>query len=525
MLKINRALFSLTDKDNSVILAKVLLKHNANIIASSGTCRFLRDNKIDAVDISTLTGFSQLLEGRVKTLDPKIFAPILARKEKPDDLKEIYSLGLQPVDLVVCNLYPFEMVSQNPFCSHNDLLENIDIGGVTLIRAAAKNYHNCAILTSPAQYGSFITELDDRGYISAEMLLELALEAFRKIAVYDSVILRELSQWKVQNNNVERVQDKFPRYYSIHLNKDKDLTYGENPHQEAALYNCYEQSLNSEYSFQKLNGKDLSFNNIMDISACLEILSEFDGQTACACSIIKHTNPCGVSISDNPLCAFKRAYSTDTMSPFGGIAGFNTEVDEDTAKELSKSFFEVIIAKQYSEPAILILKKKKKLRVIRYKSNNIPKGEILNIKKTSIGFLAQDSDWVKAGFPMKVVTKRQPTSDEKYAMILAWKVAKHTKSNAVVIADKEGTIGIGAGQMNRVGALKIALSNRELEIQGAVLASDGFFPFRDSIDLAVQAGIKAIIQPGGSIRDADVIKAADEGNISMVFTSFRNFNH
>lgn len=523
MLKINRALFSLTDRDGSVKLAKTLIENKTEIYASSGTCRYLKDNGIESVDISTVTGFSELLGGRVKTLDPRIFAPILARKQKPDDLKELSSLGLKPFDLVVCNLYPFELVSQNPFCSHDDLIENIDIGGVTLIRAAAKNWQNCAILTSPAQYGQFMQEFEDMGRVSAEMLLELSIEAFRMIAHYDGHILRELSQFRIDGNKAEKNTEKFPRYYTLHMEKEKALSYGENPHQEAALYSCHDRQLLSEYSMEKLNGKDLSYNNIIDTNGCLELLSEFENETVCV--ILKHTNPCGVALGENYLKAFNRAFSTDTVSPFGGIVGFNGCIDEDTASELSKRFFEVIIAGNYTDNALKILKKKKKLRIIRYRPNNIPKGEVLSVKRTSIGFLLQDSDWLKAGFPMKVVTRRQPTSEEKSAMILAWKTAKHTKSNAVVIADSNGTIGVGAGQMNRVGALKIALSSSELEVKGAVLASDGFFPFRDSIELAVNSGITAIIQPGGSIRDEEVIKAADESGITMVLTGFRNFKH
>ncbi len=523
MLRINRALFSLTDKDRSLELAQSLIKNKTEIYASSGTCRYLKENGIDSVDISTITGFSQLLEGRVKTLDPRIFAPILARKQKPDDLKELSSLGLKPFDLIVCNLYPFELVSQNPFCSHNDLLENIDIGGVTLIRAAAKNYQNCAVLTSPRQYAGFTRELDDTGCISLETLLELSVEAFRRITVYDSSILRELSQFKIRDDNIEKSPEKFPRYNTIHLSKHNDLSYGENPHQEAALYTCHDRNLLSEYSIEHLNGKDLSYNNIVDTEGCLALLSEFEKENICA--ILKHTNPCGVGIGDTPLKAFKRAYATDSVSPFGGIVGFNTTLDEEAAIELARMFLEVIIAPDYSEDALKRLKRKKKLRVIRYRSNNIPKGEIINIKRTSIGFIMQDSDWLKPGFPIRIATKRQPTEDEKTAMVLAWKTAKHTKSNAVVIADKHGTVGIGAGQMNRVGALKIALSNSELDAKGAVMASDGFFPFSDSIELAVRAGITAIIQPGGSIRDAEVIKAADDANITMVLTGFRNFKH
>lgn len=523
MLKINRALFSLTDKDNSILLGKALTEHKTEIFASTGTCNFLKENNINAVDISTITGFSNLLEGRVKTLDPRIFAPILARKQKPNDLKEISSLGLKPFDLIVCNLYPFEMITKNPYCSHDDLLENIDIGGVTLIRAAAKNYQNCAILTSPLQYECFIEELRINGAVRNEILLELSIEAFRKITLYDSAILKELSQWKIRDNNPEKEIQKFPRYNFIHISKQEDLSYGENPHQQAAVYKCHDPHLISEYFIEQLNGKALSYNNNIDIDACLNLLSEFNNDIASV--IIKHTNPCGVAIADNCLDAFKRAFQTDTISPFGGIVGFNHTIDADTAEELSKMFLEVIIAKNYTEEALKIFKKKKKLRIIKWSSNNIPKGDIMTIRNISTGLLMQDADWLKAGFPLKIVTKRQPSEDEKTALLLAWKVAKHTKSNAIVIADKNGTLGIGAGQMNRVGALDIAISRAELDIKNAVLASDGFFPFKDSIELAVKAGIKAIIQPGGSIRDKEVIESADESGISMILSGFRNFNH
>lgn len=524
MLKIKRALFSISNKDLSVEFAGFLNSHNVEIFASSGTAHFLQSNKIDAKDISSITGFSNLLNGRVKTLDQKIFASILARKEKPDDLEEISSLGLHPFDLVVCNLYPFGAIAEKPFCSHSDIIENIDIGGVSLIRAAAKNYINCGILTSPEQYKAFQHEFLKYGGLLQPCLLELAVEAFRMISIYDGLILREMTYWSVSNDGgFERDQQKFPKYDTIHLSRVKKLSYGENPHQEAALYTSISKRTMERYSIEQLNGKELSYNNILDSSSCLDILSEFQGQNACI--IVKHTNPCGAGISESPAKAFKRAFATDNKSPFGGIVGFNSIVDEDTANEISRIFFEVILARDFTKPALKKLTKKKNLRLLRYKDNNISKGEGYDLKTTPLGCLFQDTDWLGAGFPLKVVTKRQPDKNERSALLLAWKIAKHTKSNAVVIADVFGTIAIGAGQMNRVGSLFTALSSSILHTEGSVMASDGFFPFSDSIDLAIKAGITAIIQPGGSIRDEDVISKANEGNIAMVFTNFRNFKH
>lgn len=495
-----RALISVYDKTGIVDFAQKLTKSGYEIISTGGTSKILRDNGIEAIEVSDVTKFEEILSGRVKTLHPAIFAGILATDEQ---LGEIEKLEIMPIDLVVVNLYPFEEASKKDFIM-KDLVEYIDIGGVSLLRAAAKNFERVSVLSSPAQYADF------KIANSLECRQNLAKEAFLLTSKYDSLIANSLSKGAGLGESM-----------NLSLSKKSDLRYGENPHQKAALY-----SFEKEVDYEILNGKELSYNNIVDIASALDIVSEF--YDVSAVSIIKHNNPCGVALGADIYDAYFKAFDCDPISAFGGIIAFTQKVTLDVAKHASGVFLEVLVAPDFAPEALEVLKQKKNLRLIKLntKLEDYKKLKTLDVKASAFGVLVQDvdvKDLDKDTF--KVVTKKKPTQEQLEDMIFAWKVAKYAKSNAIVVAKDKRTLGIGLGQTSRIGSMEIALAQACDDTKDAVIASDGFLPAIDNIHAAAHGRIGAIIQPGGSIKDNDVITECDKYEISMVTTGIRHFRH
>ncbi len=507
-------LISVSDKKGVVEFAKALREFGIEIISTGGTAKVLHTNGIAAKTISEVTNFPEIFDGRLKTLHPKIHGALLGITDNPTHLHEMEEHGIEPIDLLVVNLYPFEEAINRATTSLEEAIEQIDIGGPAMLRSAAKNFRYKAVVVNPNRYQSLIQELSENGgALSDQTRFELAKEVFRHTSHYDTVI----------SSYFERLDgkagEKFPAVLSVLFSKSENLHYGENPHQAAALYG------NFNSYFRKLHGKELSFNNIVDINAAAFLVVEFDVPTA---AIIKHTNPCGAGSDANLLRAYQKALATDTKSPFGGIVTVNRPLDMETAQAINEIFTEAIIAPDFPEPVLEFLKKKKDRRLIRQMADLHSLNE-LDIRKVAGGLLIQESDKVRiTKEQVKVVTKRKPTEEEFEAMVFAWKVVKHVKSNAIVYARKDRTIGIGAGQMSRVDASKLAVWKAEeagLDLAGTTLASDAFFPFADGLLEAVRAGATAVIQPGGSLRDEEVIKAADDNNVAMVFTGIRHFKH
>jgi len=525
MVKIKRALISVSDKTGIVEFAKGLKSFNVEIVSTGGTAKLLRDNNIPAIEVAELTGFPEMLDGRVKTLHPFVHGGILARRKEKTHQEQVEKHKISLIDLVVVNLYPFEQVIERKNFTIEEAIENIDIGGPAMVRSACKNFESVGVVVDPADYDPVLRELEERnGELNKSTRFHLARKAFALISSYDSSIATYLNSIRVDN----AMPEKYPERLTLSLVKVQDLRYGENPHQNAAFYREAKPPLFPVISSGKqLQGKELSFNNIIDLDAALNLATEFD---QCAAVIIKHTNPCGVAIADTSLLdAYIKAKETDPVSAFGGIVGFNREVDEETAKEVSKLFTEAIVAPSYSYSALRILESKKNLRLIQVPMDvktldNIQNG--FDIKKVGGGVLIQDRDVKNIDLmSLKYPTRRKPTQDEMEVLQFAWKVAKYVKSNAIVYARKSQTVGIGAGQMSRVDSSKIAVMKANLPTKGTVLASDAFFPFRDGIDEAAKAGVTAVIQPGGSVKDEEVINACDEYNIAMVFTGIRHFRH
>lgn len=525
MVKVKRALISVSDKTGIVEFAKRLRSFNVELVSTGGTAKLLRDNDIPVTEVADLTGFPEMLDGRVKTLHPFVHGGILSRRKEKTHQEQIEKHKIPLIDLVVVNLYPFEQVIARESFTLEEAIENIDIGGPAMVRSACKNFESVGVVVDPADYNLILEELKARnGALDKSTRFHLARKAFALTSSYDSSIATYLNSIRLDN----AMPEKYPEKLTLSLIKVQDLRYGENPHQNAAFYKETRLSSFPAISIGKqLQGKELSFNNIIDLDAALTLVIEFDQYAAV---VIKHTNPCGVAISDTSLLdAYIKAKETDPVSAFGGIIGFNREVDGETAKEVSKLFTEAIVAPSYSYDALRIFESKKNLRLIRVPMDvkipdNVQNG--FDIKKVSGGVLIQDRD-TKNFNPMglKYPTKRKPTQDEMEALQFAWKVAKYVKSNAIVYARKGQTVGIGAGQMSRVDSSKIAVMKANLPTKGTVLASDAFFPFRDGIDEAAKAGITAVIQPGGSVKDEEVINACDEYNIAMVFTGIRHFRH
>ncbi|WP_420768507.1 bifunctional phosphoribosylaminoimidazolecarboxamide formyltransferase/IMP cyclohydrolase [Parageobacillus thermoglucosidasius] len=512
-MTVKRALLSVSNKEGIVSLAKQLVELGVEIISTGGTKRTLEEAGVPVIGISDVTGFPEILDGRVKTLHPIIHGGLLAIRDNERHQNELREHHITPIDLVVVNLYPFQQTIAKSDVTFAEAIENIDIGGPTMLRAAAKNHQYVTVVVDPADYDAVVQELKEHGDVSAEMKLKLAAKVFRHTAAYDAMIAEYLTN---------KTGEEYPESFTITFEKKQSLRYGENPHQTAAFY---QKPLGSSFSIAKaaqLHGKELSYNNINDANAALQLVKEFAEPAAVA---VKHMNPCGVGIGATIYEAFTKAYEADPTSIFGGIIALNREVDKDTAEKMHEIFLEIVIAPSFSSEALDILRQKKNIRLLTVDFTAPATNEKLLVSVQG-GLLVQEADMrTLSDGEIKVVTKREPTEQEWESLQFAWKVVKHVKSNAIVLAKDGMTIGVGAGQMNRVGAAKIAIEQAGEKAKGAVLASDAFFPMDDTVEAAAKAGITAIIQPGGSIRDADSIKKADEYGIAMVFTGIRHFKH
>ncbi len=516
-MNVKRALISVSDKDGVSDFSKGLSKLDIEIISTSSTAKVIKNAGVKIKEVSNITGFPEMLEGRVKTLHPIIHAGILAKRDSKSHLETLKKHKIKTIDLLVCNLYPFEQTIKKQNVGIDEVIENIDIGGPTLIRAAAKNYKDVIVITDKNQYGEVLSSLESKGDINLENRERLAIKAFTHTAQYDAIISSYLrNKW---------TNEILPDDYSISLRKIQNMRYGENPHLKGAFYKALPE-INEPCITNaiKLHGKELSYNNILDSDCAIECIKEFSDPS---CVIVKHATPCGIASAKNLLEAWKDAYATDIYSPFGGIISFNRELVEDVAKELSNLFLEVIIAPSFNEEALNIFNKKKNLRLLQLKGIDKKinrKGMIF--RSVVGGFLSQGRDIkLTPKKDWKIVTKKKPSENELVSMEFAVKCVKHVKSNSVVFVKGTKTVGIGGGQTARVDATWIAINKGKENIKGSIMASDAFFPFRDAVDVAADAGVKAIIQPGGSIRDEEVIKAADEHSISMVFSGQRYFKH
>jgi phosphoribosylaminoimidazolecarboxamide formyltransferase/IMP cyclohydrolase len=521
---VRRALLSVTDKSGLVDFARELTKHSIELVSTGGTAKALRDAGLEVRDISDLTGFPEMLDGRVKTLHPKVHGGILHIRENAHHAAAVKEHGIEPIDMVVVNLYAFEKTAARPGAKFAEVIENIDIGGPSMVRSAAKNFDDVAIVTSPGDYTTLAEELAaHKGSLTRETRWRLAKKAFAVTAAYDTAIANTLEQiWspdpvEAPVQFVDPATAEFPAALRLNYPRAMSLRYGENPHQKAALY--ADGSGAGIAGAKQLQGKELSYNNLVDLDACWDLAQEFDGPGV---AIIKHTNPCGAATGENILEAYQKALAADPVSAFGGVIGINREVDEAAAEEIAKLFVEAIAAPAFAEGAKARFATKKNLRLVEVKSAQTPRV----VKQVSGGLLLQDADngHVTAS-ELKTVTERQPTEDELAALLFAWRVCKHVKSNAIVYARNGQTIGVGAGQMSRVDAAKFGAMKAVLPLNGCVAASDAFFPFPDGLETVVAAGATAVIQPGGSVRDDEVIAAADRLGIAMVFTGMRHFRH
>ena len=522
MAIIKRALISVSDKTGVVDFARALQQFGVEILSTGGTAKLLQEANIPVIEVGDYTGFPEMLDGRVKTLHPRIHGGILGRRDLPTHQAAMEGANIPPIDLVAVNLYPFAATVAKQDCSLEDAIENIDIGGPTMVRAAAKNYAHVAVVTDPVDYPALVKELNaTKGAVGQEMRFDLAKKAFSHTAEYDGMISNYLTALDGQGQ-----RQAFPQRLNLQFAKAQDCRYGENPHQNGAFYVSGLESEASIASARQLQGKELSYNNIADADAALECVKQFDVGPACV--IVKHANPCGVAYGRNLLEAYDRAYRTDPESAFGGIIALNGELDADTAQAIvERQFVEVIIAPSVAPAAIEIIAAKKNVRLLECGQWPREAGKRLDFKRVNGGLLVQDAD-LSLYNELRVVTKRAPTEQEMSDLLFAWRVAKFVKSNAIVYARENVTIGVGAGQMSRVNSARIAAIKAEhagLEVRGSVMASDAFFPFRDGIDQAAQAGIAAVIQPGGSMRDEEVIAAADAHGMAMVFTGMRHFRH
>jgi phosphoribosylaminoimidazolecarboxamide formyltransferase/IMP cyclohydrolase len=509
MAKISQVLLSVTDKTGLIDFARALAGQGASLISTGGTARALRDAGIPVRDVSEVTGFPEMLDGRVKTLHPKIAGGILARRSNPEHMQAIAAQSIAPIDMIVVNLYRFEAVAAKAESSLEELIENIDIGGPTMLRAAAKNYQDVAVVVSPDDYAGIAAELQERGgELSLETKWRLAKKVFRTTADYDAAISARLEQ--VDEPSV------LPLDLTVRAPRLMSLRYGENPHQAAALYGKAGAGVAGG---EQLQGKELSYNNLVDLDAAWQLVNEFESP---AVAIIKHTNPCGCAEQETLAEAYRKAFEADPVSAFGGVIGMNRAVDEETAREISKTFIEAIAAPDYSAKALAVLGAKKNLRLMRVAAGTDP----LVVKTISVGILAQTADTARLDRSQATVkTKRAPTEEEWVALQFGWKVAKHVKSNAIVYTRAGQSVGVGAGQMSRVDSVKIGAAKAVLPLAGTVVASDAFFPFPDGLEEAVKNGATAFIQPGGSVRDDEVIAAADRLGVAMVFTGVRHFRH
>ncbi|HZZ40076.1 MAG TPA: bifunctional phosphoribosylaminoimidazolecarboxamide formyltransferase/IMP cyclohydrolase [Acidobacteriaceae bacterium] len=517
--KITRALLSVTDKSGLVEFAQRLARHGVELVSTGGTARTLRDAGLQVRDIADLTGFPEMLDGRVKTLHPRVHGGILYRRSDEEHRAQVEKHGILPIDMVVVNLYAFEKTAAKPGVHFGEIIENIDIGGPSMVRSAAKNFEDVAIVTAPDDYAALGDELDQhQGALSRETRWGLAQKAFAATAAYDTAIANTLE--RIKTNAVERAThfgDEFPQALRINDPLGQMLRYGENPHQRAALY--VDGSGAGVASAEQLQGKELSYNNLVDLDACWDLAQEFDEP---AVAIIKHTNPCGAAIGANLLEAYRKALTSDPVSAYGSVIGVNREIDSDTAEEMAALFVEAIAAPSFSREARARFAAKKNLRLVIVK----PAPSARVIRNVSGGLLLQDADRGRvSAAEVKIVTQRRPTEDEMASLLFAWKVCKHVKSNAIVYARDNQTIGVGAGQMSRVDAARFGAMKAVLPLAGCVAASDAYFPFADGLETVAQAGATAVIQPGGSVRDNEVIAAADRLGVAMVFTGMRHFRH
>jgi phosphoribosylaminoimidazolecarboxamide formyltransferase/IMP cyclohydrolase len=521
--KIRRAILSVTDKTGLADFARQLAQLGVELISTGGTAKLLRDSGIVVKDISELTGFPEMLDGRVKTLHPKVHGGILHRREDPAHRAAVAEHAIAPIDMVVVNLYAFEKTAAKPGVPFDDLIENIDIGGPSMIRSAAKNFHDVAVVTSPADYNSIAEEMTrSGGELSLETKWRLAQKAFATTAAYDSAIASTLERVTANGNfHLQPTTETFPKTLRLSFQKTLDLRYGENPHQKAAMYS--DGSAAGVANGCQLQGKELSYNNIVDLQAAWDLAQEFSApEDAPVCAIIKHTNPCGTATGKTLAEAYKKALECDPVSAFGGVIAVNRALDGEAAEEMHKLFLEVIAAPAFDEAAKAKFATKKNLRLVEV----IATEEKWVLKNVSGGILVQDAD-IRPLQPsdLKVVTQRPPTPEETRAMLFAWKVCKHVKSNAIVYARDGQTIGVGAGQMSRVDSAKLGAMKAQLPLKGTVAASDAFFPFPDGVEEIAKAGATAIIQPGGSQRDPEVIAAADRLGLAMLVTGVRHFRH
>jgi phosphoribosylaminoimidazolecarboxamide formyltransferase/IMP cyclohydrolase len=518
MSKIQRAILSVTDKTGLVEFARRLAGMDVELISTGGTAKLLRDAGIKVKDISDLTGFPEMLDGRVKTLHPKVHGGILHRRENAAHRSAVAEHGIQPIDMVVVNLYAFEKTASKPGVPFDELVENIDIGGPSMIRSAAKNFRDVAVVTSPADYDALAQEMaNSGGQLSPATKWRLAQKAFATTAAYDSAIASTLERVNSNGRFELRPQEGFPSTLRMSFQKTMDLRYGENPHQKAAMYS--DGSGKGVANGHQLQGKELSYNNIVDMQAAWDLAQEFEEPVV---AIIKHTNPCGTATAKTLLEAYKKALECDPVSAFGGVIGVNRVIDGEAAEEMAKLFLEVIAAPGFDDAAKAKFAAKKNLRLVQV----APSDQKWVLKNVSGGMLLQDADLRPlTEADLKVVTKRAPTPEEKRALLFGWKVCKHVKSNAILYVRDGQTVGVGAGQMSRVDSCKIGAMKAQLPLKGTVAASDAFFPFPDGVEEIAKAGSTAIIQPGGSVRDQEVIEAADRHSMAMIFTGVRHFRH
>jgi len=521
---IERALISVYDKTGIVDFARELAALGIEIVSTGGTARLLRESSVPVRDVAELTGWPEMLGGRVKTLHPRVHGGILFQRAKPEDRKEVAQHGIVPIDLVVVNLYPFSATAAKAGVTASELVENIDIGGPAMLRSAAKNFQSVAVVTDPADYPAILAELRSKGELDLSFRLNLARKAYARTALYDGEIATELERLVANDDVVIGAREKLPQRIHISLERKQAMRYGENPHQHAALYIPAGRPVAGLAGAKQIQGKELSYNNLVDLDAAWNLVTEFSRP---AVAIIKHNNPCGAAEQENLLDAYRKALACDPVSAFGGVLAFNRILDAVAAEEVAKLFVECIVAPGYAEAALQKFASKKNLRLLE-----MPREapfEDLELKRISGGVLVQETDRHElAESDLKVVTERSPTQAELRALLFGWKVSKHVKSNAIVFASEGSTVGIGAGQMSRVDSVKIAVikaATAGLSLAGSAVASDAFFPFPDGVEEAGKAGATAVIQPGGSVRDADVIAAANALGMAMVFSGVRHFRH
>ena len=521
------ALISVSDKTGILEFAQALHALGVKLISTGGTAKLLADKGLPVTEVAELTGFPEMLDGRVKTLHPRVHGGLLARRDVPEHMAALASHGIDTIDLLVVNLYPFEATVAKPGCTLEDAIENIDIGGPAMVRSAAKNWKDVGVLTDASQYAVVLEELRSGGALTQTTRFALAVAAFNRISNYDAAISDYLSSLGADGQRSE-----FPGQANGRFVKLQDLRYGENPHQAAAFYRDLYPAPGSLVTARQLQGKELSYNNIADADAAWECVKSFDTP---ACVIVKHANPCGVAVAANPLEAYAKAFKTDSTSAFGGIIAFNRTLDEAAAQQVSKQFVEVLMAPDFTPGALEVFKSKVNVRILQIA---LPPGgdtawmqgrNAQDIKRVGSGLLIQSADNHELALAdLKVVTQKQPTQQQLQDLLFAWKVAKYVKSNAIVFCGDGMTLGVGAGQMSRIDSARIAsikAQNAGLTLEGSVVASDAFFPFRDGLDVVVDAGASCVIQPGGSMRDEEVIAAANERGVAMVFSGVRHFRH